>query len=174
MSRRHLYYSQRHAKHAMTAASLHSTRISKEFAILCVLLPKCRYSSLTPLQCMAWTGRRDKQALSICLFDMAYLTANLGAYEKSCDSLATTLPTPTGSPLAVRLGSLAVFKGMVRFVFPLCSLVRKKPSPETSIFQATVIPDISGLSLVQIRRIRSYFQTFSKILADAYPKYYIV
>ena len=119
---------------------------------------------------MAWTGRRDKRALPVCLFDMAYLTANLDSYKKCCDSLATSRPIPTGSPSVVTLRSLAVFDGMVRFIFPLCSLVRKRPCPDTPIFQATVIADISGVSLVQIWRIVSWFQTFSKILADAYPE----
>ena len=167
-SRRHSFSFKRHAKHAMTAASLHCTRISKswtmkKFAILCVMFSKRSSSPLTPLQCMAWTGRRDKRALPICLFDMAYLTSNLDAYKKSCDSLATSGPTPTGSPSVVTLRSLAVFDGMVRFVFPLCSLIRKRPSPETPIFQATVIADISGVSLIQIWRIRSWLQTFCKV-----------
>ncbi|KAL9070719.1 MAG: hypothetical protein Q9161_004652 [Pseudevernia consocians] len=119
---------------------------------------------------MAWTGRRDKRGLPICLFDMKYLTSNLEAYKKSCDSLSTSRATSTGLPSAVTLRSLAVFEGMVRFVLPLCSLVRARPSPETPIFQATIIADISAVSLMQIWRIRSWFQSNSKILADAYPE----
>lgn len=134
------------------------------------MFSKRRCRSLTPLQCMAWTGRRDKRGLPICLFDMAYLTSNLGAYKKSCDSLNTFRPTPTRLASAATLRSLAVFDGMVRFVFPLCSLIRKRPSPETPIFRATIIADISGGSLIQIWRIRSWLQTFGKILADAYPE----
>lgn len=175
MSTRHSSSSGRHAKHATTAASSDSMRMSKsrttkKLASLCVMYPKRRCYSLTPLQCMAWTGRQDKRGLPICLFDMTYLTSNLDAYKKSCDSLSTSRPTPTGLPSAVTLRSLAVFDGMVRFVLPLCSLVRKRPSPETPIFQATVIADISGVSMMQIWRVRSWFQTFSKILADAYPE----
>lgn len=101
---------------------------------------------------------------------MKYLTSNLEAYKESCDSLSTSRPTSTGLPSAVTLRSLAVFEGMVRFVLPLCSLVRKRPSPETPIFQATVIADISAVSLVQIWRIRNWLQFFSGILADRYPE----
>lgn len=119
---------------------------------------------------MAWTGRRDKHGSPICLFDMNYLTSNLEAYKKSCDSLSTSRPKSIGLPSAVTLRSLAVFEGMVRFVLPLCSLVRKRPNPETPIFQATVIADISAVSLVQIWRIRSWLQFLSQILADAYPE----
>lgn len=174
MSKRHSISFRPRAKHAMTAASSSSMRrsklcITKKLASLCVMFPKRRCYFLTPLQCMAWTGRRDKRGLPVCLFDMAYLTSNLDAYKKSCDSLDTSRPTPTGVPSAVTIRSLAVYEGMVRFVLPLCSLVRERPSPETPIFQATVIADMSGVSLVQIWRIRSWFQTFSK-LADGYPE----
>ena len=122
----------------------------------CVMFPKRRCHSLTPLQCMAWAGRRDKRGLPVCLFDMAYLTSNLDAYKKSCDSLDSSRPAPTGVPLAVTLRSLTAFDGMVRFVLLLCSLVDKRPSLETPIFQATVIADISEVSLIQMRRIRSW------------------
>ncbi len=175
MSRQHSTSFGRHAKRARTAASSDFMRTSmswttKKLAGLSVVFPKCNYHSLTPLQFMAWTGRRDKRGLPICLLDMKYLTSNLEAYKESCDSLSTSRPTPTGLPSAVTLRSLAVFEGMVRFVLPLCSLIRKRPSPETPIFQATVIADMSAVSLVQIWRIRSWFQLNSKLLADAYPE----
>lgn len=115
---------------------------------------------------MAWTGRRDKRGLPICLFDIKYITSNLEAYKKSCDSLSTSRATPTGLPSAVTLCSLAVFEGMVRFVLPLCSLICKRPSSETPIFEATVIADISAVSLMQMWRIRSWFQ----LNTDAYPE----
>ena len=159
----------------MTAAWPTSMKISmswttKKLASLCVIFPSQAYHSLISLQNMAWTGRRDKQGLPICLFDLRYVASNLEAYKKSCDSQSTSRPIPTGSPSAVTLRSLAVFEGMVRFVLPLCSLIRKRPSPEAPIFQATVISDISGVSLMQFWRIRSWFQACSKILADAYPE----
>lgn len=116
---------------------------------------------------MAWTGCRDKRGLTICLFDMKYLTSNLGSFKKSCDFSSIAQPTPTGLPSAVTLRAVAVFEGMVRFVWPLCSRIRKRPSPEVPIFQATVIADISAVSLMQIWRIRSWLQLFSKLLADA-------
>lgn len=175
MSKRLSTSSGRHVKRAMTATWPNSMRLSmlwtmKKLASLCVRFSKPKYHYLTPLQFMAWTGRRDKRGLPICLFNMKYLTANLNAYKESYDFLSTSRPAPTGLPSAVTLCSLAVFEGMVRFVLPLCSLVRKRPSPETPIFQATVIADISAVSLVQIWRIRNWFQSFGKILADAYPE----
>ena len=175
MSKKHSTSFGWHAKRAMTAASSSSMRTSrswttKKLASLSVVFPKRNCHSLIPLQFMAWTGRRDKRGLPICLFDMKYLTSNLEAYIKSCDSLSTSRATSTGLPSAVTLRSLAVFEGMVRFVLPLCSLVRARPSPETPIFQATIIADISAVSLIQIWRIRSWFQSNSKILADAYPE----
>ena len=175
MSRRHSSFIEWHAKRAMKAASSSSTRMSlsqttKKLASLCVMFPKRSYRSLILLQFMVWTGRRDKRGLPICLFDMKYLISNLEAYKKSCNSLSTSHLKPTRLSSAVTLRSLAVFEGMVRFVLPLCSLVRKRPSPEAPIFQATVIADISAVSLMQIWRIRDWLQSFSKILADAYPE----
>ena len=156
----------------MTATWPNSTRLSMVWTMkkLSVRFSKRKYQNLTPLQFMAWTGRWDKRGLPICLFNMKYLTANLNAYKESYDYLSTLRPTPTGLPSAVTLCSLAVFEGMVRFTLPLCSLVRTRPSPETPVFQATVITHLSAVSLVQIWRIRNWFQSFSKILADAYPE----
>lgn len=172
MFKKHSTSSGRHAKRAMTAASSGSMRMSmslttKKLASLCVVSPERDYHSLTPLQFMAWTGCRDKRGLTICLFDMKYLTSNLGSFKKSCDFSSIAQPTPTGLPSAVTLRAVAVFEGMVRFVWPLCSRIRKRPSPEVPIFQATVIADISAVSLMQIWRIRSWLQLFSKLLADA-------
>ena len=132
--------------------------------------PERKFQFLTPLQCLAWTGRRDKRGLPICLFDMKYLTSDLGAYMKSCESQSAPRATTTGLPSSMTLRLLAVFEGTVRFVLPLCSLIRKRPNPETPIFQATVIADISAVSLVQNWRIRSWLQFYSKILADTYPE----
>ena len=133
-------------------------------------LPEWTSQSLTSPQCLAWTGRRDKRGLPICLFNMKYLTSNLGAYIKSCGPESAPRVTTTGLPSLMTLRSLGVFEGIVRFVLPLCSLIRKRPNPETPIFQATVIADISAVSLVQIWRIRSWLQFYSKILADSYPE----
>ena len=135
-----------------------------------VHLPEWKSRSLTPSQCLAWTGRRDKRGLPICLFDMKYFISNLGAYMKSCNSESARRGNKTGLPSSMTLRSLAVFEGIVRFVLPLCSLIRKRPNPETPIFQATVIADISAVSLVQIWRIRSWLQFYSKILAGSYPE----
>ena len=89
---------------------------------------------------------------------------------KSCDSESASRANKTGLPSSMTLRSLAVFEGIVRFVLPLCSLIRKRANPETPIFQTTVIADISAVSLVQIWRIRSWLQFYSKILADSYPE----
>ena len=134
-----------------------------------VPLQEQKFHFLTPLQCLAWTGRRDKRGLPICLFDMKYLSS-LGSYMKSCDSQSAPRATTTGLPTLMTLHSVALFEGMVRFVLPLCSLIRKRPNPETPMFQATVIADISAVSLMQIWRIRSWLQFYSKILADNYPE----
>lgn len=172
MSKKHSTSSGRHVKRALTATSSIFIKMSmvwttKKLGGLCVRFPKRKYHFLTTLQFMTWTGRRDKRGLPIYLFNMKYLTSNLEAHYLSCGSLSTSRPTRTGLPPAATLRSLAVSQGIVRFVLPLCSLIRKRPSP-APIFQATVIADISAVSLVQIWRISSWIQFFSKVLTDAY------
>ena len=72
MSKRLSTSSGRHVKRAMKATLPNSMRLSmlwtmKKFASLCVRFSKRKYYYLTPLQLMAWTGRRDKRGLPICL-----------------------------------------------------------------------------------------------------------
>ena len=96
-----------------------------------VHLTEWKSRSMTPSQCLAWTGRRDKRGLPICLSDMKYLISYLGAYIKSCDSESAPRAHKTGLPPSMTRRSLTVFEGIVRFVLPLCSLLRKRPNPKS-------------------------------------------
>ena len=106
-----------------------------------------------------WTGRRTKQGLPICVFDIAYLDSDaLSTYGKDRNTSNATRQ------------AILFHDYLTRFVFPLCSVVCDRPSPNPPVTSAVYLADISKLTFKQAWNVRSYAQDTSKLLATCYPE----
>lgn len=128
--------------------------------------PNCM--ALTKEQYTHWIGRRDRNGLPICLFEIGKLTTDvMAAYEKSCaTSTLKTDQTEAESFLRV----FCTYESLIRFVFPLCSAVKTRPEPERPITATTCIIDITGVSLMQFWRLKTHMQAASTLATAHYPE----
>jgi hypothetical protein len=68
-------------------------------------------------------------------------------------------------PRLLRL--FALYDNLIEFIFPLCTTLEDRPSPETPITQCCNIVDISGVGLKQFWDLRTHMQEAS-VLSNAH------
>ena len=104
------------------------------------------------------------------MFQVKDLTSKrINAYLKSATVTNTTggvhkmeAQTP---PRLLRL--FALYENLVEFIFPLCTTLEDRPSPETPVTQCCNIVDISGVGLKQFWDLRTHMQEAS-VLSNAH------
>ncbi|KAJ5138839.1 uncharacterized protein N7515_003687 [Penicillium bovifimosum] len=121
-----------------------------------------------------WTGRRDKNGLPICMFDLAYL----GKDELACWEKTRKRPGWRNSPseedwppMPDMLQSASIFHdSLTRFVLPLCSMMKDRPNSLAPITSFVYLVDASNLGLKQGWSVRSFAQEISWLLSTCYPE----
>lgn len=121
-----------------------------------------------------WTGRRDKEGLPICMFDIAHFGKDtLASWEKSRTAAGWVYPQPGESQAQkADMWQLAsVFQdSLIRFVLPLCSMMTDRPKPSVPITSCTGVVDASSLGLKQGWSLRFFAQEISWLLSTCYPE----
>ncbi|KAF1967622.1 CRAL/TRIO domain-containing protein [Bimuria novae-zelandiae CBS 107.79] len=117
-----------------------------------------------------WTGRRSKRGLPICVYTVSALDqATLTEYDKTGEMPHVDSTSLTTEPNQAQR-AFAFHDTLMRFILPLCSAMRDRPSPETPISAAIIVVDVAAFGLKQAWNVRSYAQNISRILATSYPE----
>ncbi|KAJ5288257.1 hypothetical protein N7478_003943 [Penicillium angulare] len=121
-----------------------------------------------------WTGRRNKQGLPICYFDISKLDKGaLNSWEESRKSAGWSLSKceTGGSPKPDMLQMASVFHdSLVRFVLPLCAMMTDRSNSSTPISSSIYLVDASGLGLKQGWNLKTFAQEISWLLSTCYPE----
>ncbi|KAJ5808862.1 SEC14 cytosolic factor [Penicillium riverlandense] len=111
-----------------------------------------------------WCGRRTKEGLPICLFDIGHLNrSTLTEYEKSRGT------APETSMAAIQRASIA-HDHLTRFVFPLCTAMQDRPRPTVPITSALYLVDIAAFTIKQAWDIKNYTSDIGHLLMMGYPE----
>ncbi|KAF2163091.1 hypothetical protein M409DRAFT_68719 [Zasmidium cellare ATCC 36951] len=115
-----------------------------------------------------WTGRRDKQGIPICVFDVG----NLNSKKLSAlDSSISKPRSPSRSALSpTQLHLFATYEHLINFIFPLCSCDPKRQYPETPISQTCDIVDVSGFALRQFWGLKAMMKEAVALSEAHYPE----
>ncbi|KAJ5295054.1 hypothetical protein PENANT_c037G00098 [Penicillium antarcticum] len=121
-----------------------------------------------------WTGRRDKNGLPICMFDVTYLDKDaLACWEKTRNTPGWK-HSPSGEqqpPNPDMMQSASIFHdSLARFVLPLCSMMKDRPNSSAPITNFVYLVDASNLGLKQGWSVKSFAQAISWLLATCYPE----
>ncbi|KAJ5188121.1 hypothetical protein N7491_004446, partial [Penicillium cf. griseofulvum] len=98
-----------------------------------------------------WSGRRDREGLPICMFDLAHLDKDtLARWEKTRKNTGWAYPRCESSNTSDMLQLASVFhETLIRFILPLCSIMMDRPNCSVSITSSTYIVDASNLGIKQ-------------------------
>ncbi|KAJ6001571.1 hypothetical protein N7499_002526 [Penicillium canescens] len=121
-----------------------------------------------------WTGRRCKNGVPICMFDLAYLDKDgLASWEKSRQSPGWKY-SPSEEhqpPTPDMIQSASIFHdSLTRFVLPLCSMMKDRPNSSVPITNFVYLVDASNLGLKQGWSVRFFAQEISWLLSTCYPE----
>lgn len=120
-----------------------------------------------------WTGRRDKNGVPICMFDLSkFVESALPHWEKCRTSPAwrySASAAESPSPNMLQL-STVYHDSLVRSVLPLCSLAADRPDPTHPIAHSIYLVDASSLGLKQGWGLRTFAQSISSLLSTCYPE----
>ncbi|KAJ5241644.1 uncharacterized protein N7469_003235 [Penicillium citrinum] len=121
-----------------------------------------------------WTGRRNKEGLPICYFDISQLHKTaLHSWEESRKSAGWSFSEfeAGGCPKPDMLQMASVFHdSLVRFVLPLCTMMPDRCHPSTPISSSIYLVDASELGLKQGWNLKSFAQEISWLLSTCYPE----
>ncbi|KAJ5134358.1 hypothetical protein N7448_000619 [Penicillium atrosanguineum] len=121
-----------------------------------------------------WTGRRDKEGLPICMFDIAHFDKeNLACWDKTrkTASWAYSQSGKAQAPKADMWQLASVLQDtLIRFIFPLCSVMQDRPRPLVPITSCIGIVDGSSLGLKLGWSLRFFAQEISWLLSTCYPE----
>ncbi|KAJ5116915.1 hypothetical protein N7456_001263 [Penicillium angulare] len=116
-----------------------------------------------------WTGRRDKQGLPICMFDVGRLDKPALTLWEDTRNRKGWSDSTKEKPSMLQIASV-FHDGLIRFVLPLCTMMTDRPNPSTAITSSTYLADASGLGLKQGWSLKTFAQEISWLLATCYPE----
>lgn len=106
-----------------------------------------------------WTGRRSRDGFPVYVWEVAKINT------KIVSSLhARPAKTAGGSAL---MPLFALYENLVRFVLPLCSMMRPNLPQLT---RSVNLIDISGVSMMQLWQLKSHMQEASTLATAHYPE----
>lgn len=108
------------------------------------------------------------------MFDVAHLDKDTLACWGNRRKATSWVYSPPGEAQAPKpdMWQLAsVFQDtLIRFILPLCSMMRDRPSPLIPITSCTAVVDASSLGLKQGWNLRFFAQEISWLLSTCYPE----
>lgn len=137
-------------------------------------MSKTRLKIDVVIQYPHWTGRRDKNGLPICMFDLSRLDKKNLEYWEQTRRTSTWSDSQSGGSLPPKPDMLQLASvyhdSLIRLVFPLCSMMNDRSDPSKPITGSIYLVDASDLGLKQGWSLRSFAQNISWLLSTCYPE----